>query len=228
MAGDGRWLTVGEACRVLGVSRTTLLAAEETGAVVPIRTPGGHRRYAAAELRRHLGGSVPGPEPRPAPAADPAALDDAAVAATVRAAVRPLAHALDAECAGLYRCHAGDLRFAGAFGVPRWLAERLADAPPPAAVAAALGAVHARPFDPAATGFPDPRSAGHGAAVGLHAEGRPLGLLFLVARPGPGPLPAELRVVDAFAEVLALLLASLARTAEAEGRLSRIAALTRG
>ena len=40
--------------------------------------------------------------------------------------------------------------------------------------------------------------------------------------------PTNWDEVDAFAEVLALLLASLARTAEAEGRLSRIAALTRG
>ncbi len=148
----------------------------------------------------------------------------------MRAAVRPLAHALDGESAGVYLAQ-GDapgrtgLRFAGAFGIPRWLGERLAGAPPPAEVAAALPALRARPFDPATTGFPDPRSRGHGAAAGLHAEGRPLGVLFLVTRPDRGLLAGELRVVEAFAEVLALLVASRARTTVLAGRLERISGL---
>ena len=44
------WLTIGEACRVLGISRTTLLAAEDAALIAPARTPGGHRRYPADEV----------------------------------------------------------------------------------------------------------------------------------------------------------------------------------
>ena len=130
MTGSGaRRLTVGEASRALGMSRTTLLAAEEAGLLVPIRTPGGHRRYDPADLDRFLGRA----RPAPAPAAVGPAPDAVHLVPAVRAAVRPLARALDAESAGVYL--AGDgagLRFCAAAGVPRWLAERLADTPAPA------------------------------------------------------------------------------------------------
>ena len=49
-----QWLSVSEAGRALGLSRTSLLAAEEAGLLASVRTPGGHRRYRAAELRRYL------------------------------------------------------------------------------------------------------------------------------------------------------------------------------
>jgi excisionase family DNA binding protein len=49
-----RWLTVGEASRVLGLSRTTLIGAEDSGHLHPIRTPGGHRRYRGDDLQRYL------------------------------------------------------------------------------------------------------------------------------------------------------------------------------
>ena len=223
---DSHWLSVGEACRALGVSRTTLLAAEDTGRIAPVRTPGGHRRYAAAEVRRYLGagGARPGAL-EPAPAAPAGPVDDVELAATVRAAVRPLAHALDGECAGLYVHRAAGLRFAGAFGIPRWLTERLAGAPAPPEVVAALPAARARLFDPAVARFPDARSTGHAATVGLRGPDRPVGVLFLVTRATTGLLPAELRIVEAFADVLALLVASRTRAAALEQRLERIAGL---
>ena len=43
-----RWLSVSEAGRALGLSRTSLLAAEEAGLLASVRTPGGHRRYREA------------------------------------------------------------------------------------------------------------------------------------------------------------------------------------
>ena len=45
MATPERWLSVSEAGRALGLSRTSLLAAEEAGLLASLRTPGGHRRY---------------------------------------------------------------------------------------------------------------------------------------------------------------------------------------
>lgn len=54
----GRWLALGEASRFLGVDMTTLRRWADAGQVQTFRTPGGHRRFAAADLadfvrRRH-------------------------------------------------------------------------------------------------------------------------------------------------------------------------------
>ena len=53
-----RLLPIGEACLYLGVSRATLLNAEEQGLIRPARTPGGHRRYGKEDLDRLLQHSV--------------------------------------------------------------------------------------------------------------------------------------------------------------------------
>jgi hypothetical protein len=170
-----QWLSVSEAGRALGLSRTSLLAAEDAGLLASVRTPGGHRRYRPAELRRYLraagagseviegpagvadaGGRALGPGVARGAAVDPAAgrclaLD---LATALRAAVRPVARALAAECAGVYLLQDGALRFCAAAGVPRWLAERLTAADAPAPVVAARNAARPQRFDPAAAAFP--------------------------------------------------------------------------
>ncbi len=55
-----RWLAVGSASHFLGVDATTLRRWADAGQVQTFRTPGGHRRFAAADLsefvrRRHSG-----------------------------------------------------------------------------------------------------------------------------------------------------------------------------
>lgn len=226
----GRRLTVSEASRVLGLSRTTLLAAEEAGLLAVQRTPGGHRRYDPAELRRFAERTGAGTwEPAASDPPDPGSCTDAdapAIAATVRSALRPLAHALETESAGLYLLASGEPRFTAGFGIPRWLAERLAAAPPPPPVTEALGARRACPFDAAETGFPEARSTGHGVAVAVHRDGAPLGALFVLGRRDP-LAAAEIRVVEAFGDVLAMLVADERRIVELERRLEAIAALAR-
>jgi hypothetical protein len=238
LACQERWLSVSEAGRALGLSRTSLLAAEDAGLLAPMRTPGGHRRYRPAELRRYLQSAGAGPaegawptDPAPAvPGPDPDvqrifALD---LATALRTAVRPVARALGAECAGVYLCDDGGLRFCAAFGVPRWLAERLAagEAPPP--VRQARDARRPQLFDPAAAAFPEPRSTGQGIAAALpgnpHAE-QAVGVLFVVVAAETPPTPAELRTVDAFAELLALTIADRSRINALEHRLAAIATL---
>ena len=127
-----RWLSVSEAGHALGLSRTSLLAAEEAGLLAPVRTPGGHRRYRPAELRRYLRAAGADPadaawsaDPTPAdtdPDPDAQRLCALDLATALRTAIRPVARALDAECAGVYLCDEARLRFCAAFGVPRWLA----------------------------------------------------------------------------------------------------------
>jgi excisionase family DNA binding protein len=220
-----RWMTVSEAAHALGMSRTTLLAAEEAGLLTPLRTPGGHRRYRADELTRYLQRSGSGPLAPAAPDPDPAppAATPSLVAA-LRTALRTVAQALDADSAGVYlRDPTGALRFTAAFGVPRWLAERLATehAPTPVADAATTGRPHL--FDAATAAFPEPRSTGHGLAVALP---RGDGTLFLVRPTGRELLPGELRVVDALRELLASTVEDQRRIAALEARLARIAELS--
>ena len=49
---ESEWLGLGEASRVLGVNESTLRRWADAGLVQTFRTPGGHRRFAAADLRR--------------------------------------------------------------------------------------------------------------------------------------------------------------------------------
>lgn len=50
----GDWLTLGEAARLLGVDETTLRGWADAGKVAVFRTPGGHRRFNATDLRTLL------------------------------------------------------------------------------------------------------------------------------------------------------------------------------
>lgn len=52
---NGRWLTIHEACTLLGVDQSTLRRWSDAGKVPVFRTPGGHRRYAEDDLRALLG-----------------------------------------------------------------------------------------------------------------------------------------------------------------------------
>ena len=54
-APGGGWLTIQEACAFLGVDQSTLRRWSDTGKVPVFRTPGGHRRYAEADLRALVG-----------------------------------------------------------------------------------------------------------------------------------------------------------------------------
>jgi excisionase family DNA binding protein len=46
-----RWLTLGQACRVLNVDESTLRRWADAGQVRTFRTPGGHRRFAEDDVR---------------------------------------------------------------------------------------------------------------------------------------------------------------------------------
>lgn len=52
-----RWLSINEACALLGVDQSTLRRWSDAGKVPVFRTPGGHRRYAENDLRALIGAS---------------------------------------------------------------------------------------------------------------------------------------------------------------------------
>ncbi len=60
--GEGRWLSIQEACVKLGVDQSTLRRWSDAGKVPVFRTPGGHRRYAEADLRTLVGANGRRPE----------------------------------------------------------------------------------------------------------------------------------------------------------------------
>lgn len=61
---QGAWLTITQACEYLGVDPSTLRRWTDAGKVPVFRTPGGHRRYAEADLRAFVG-EGPRPQTRP-------------------------------------------------------------------------------------------------------------------------------------------------------------------
>jgi excisionase family DNA binding protein len=63
-AGRGRWLSINEACALLGVDQSTLRRWSDAGKVPVFRTPGGHRRYAEDDLRSLVGGAKRPERPR--------------------------------------------------------------------------------------------------------------------------------------------------------------------
>ncbi|HXG35863.1 MAG TPA: helix-turn-helix domain-containing protein [Dehalococcoidia bacterium] len=46
-----RWITLGEACNLLGVNESTLRRWADAGHIRSFRTPGGHRRFSEEDLR---------------------------------------------------------------------------------------------------------------------------------------------------------------------------------
>jgi excisionase family DNA binding protein len=58
----GRWLSINEACAMLGVDQSTLRRWSDAGKVPVFRTPGGHRRYAEGDLRNLVGESARRPD----------------------------------------------------------------------------------------------------------------------------------------------------------------------
>ncbi len=53
---QSHWLTLGQACRVLGVDESTLRRWADSGHLRAFRTPGGHRRFVESDVRDLLAG----------------------------------------------------------------------------------------------------------------------------------------------------------------------------
>ncbi len=51
-----RWITLGQACKLLGVNESTLRRWADAGHVRSFRTPGGHRRFSEEDLRSLVAG----------------------------------------------------------------------------------------------------------------------------------------------------------------------------
>jgi excisionase family DNA binding protein len=54
--GPSRWVTLGQACEILGVDESTLRRWADAGRLRVYRTPGGHRRFSLGNLEEMLAG----------------------------------------------------------------------------------------------------------------------------------------------------------------------------
>ena len=63
LPGEGEWLSLRDACRLLDVSDTTLRQWADAGHLRVYRTPGGHRRFLRQDVEALTGSSRPSPEP---------------------------------------------------------------------------------------------------------------------------------------------------------------------
>jgi excisionase family DNA binding protein len=57
-AATTRWITLGQACKLLGVNESTLRRWADAGHVRSFRTPGGHRRFSEEDLRHLVSGQT--------------------------------------------------------------------------------------------------------------------------------------------------------------------------
>ena len=69
-----RWISLGEACRILDVNEATLRAWADRGQVRVFRTPGGHRRFLRDDLDSIAGDGRPSPGRSPSLEDEDAAL----------------------------------------------------------------------------------------------------------------------------------------------------------
>jgi len=229
-----RLLTVGEACQYLGVSRMTLLAAEESGLLAPSRTPGGHRRYDPAELDRFLNRGRPSPASVPV-AGGPPSRQNGPVPVTgssrllLREAIRRLTLLLRADAAGLYLLdERQELGWCTSFGIPQWRTAQLAQSAPPRAVVRALMKRQCELFESSSERFPLPTARGSGAAVPLETGDEPLGVVIVTVGQDRHLLPSEIEIIETAAFYIGVLVRQQRRLDTLEARLASIHHLTAG
>ncbi len=203
------FLSIGDACRYLGVSRMTLLSAEETGLLAPARTPGGHRRYRREELDRFL--SQHGvqhldveetPEPR-----DAAPARVGPQSPLVSDVIRQVVLLLQVEAGGVYLLdEARQLRFAASFGLPHWLTAQLSTKPAPAVLLRSLRLHRHEVFDIAQEHFPQVVGKGQGVAAPLRNGAEIIGVLFAVDGRDRPFFASEVQIVETAALLLGVLI----------------------
>lgn len=234
-----RLMNTREACRHLGVSRMTLLKAEQLGLLSPFRTAGGHRRYAPDELERYLTATRRSAAQRDAfqPAAHDALLprlmeqverQRATLQEMLSEAIRHLVLFLQADSGFIFLLNReGTLKLQAAFGAPHWVVRKVQQ------LAAGAGGPSRRAMltrQPAVYvegegDLPVDLGEGQGVCVPLTYRNETLGVLHVLSVHRHQFFPSEIGVLSTVAIYLASLIVNERLAARYRQRVEELAAL---
>ncbi len=211
-----KYLTIKEACQYLGLSRMTLLEAEERQLIRPARTPGGHRRYRYEDLTGYLAATSPA-NSSPVSASDslfflpstPACQVCSREGLSIEAALRQIVLLLQVEMGGVFTFNENRRRLSlsSSFGIPRWLLTSKITVGLDGVSGRALANLVPVVFDMAESELLLPEvSQGQGLCVPLLAGSEKLGTVQVFASQRRSFFPSEINILTTFAVYLAELL----------------------
>lgn len=239
MVQDKRLLSVKEACKYLGVSRMTLLEAEERGLIAPERTVGGHRRYTVEALRELLKLTRSRHEQRvPMVEAEGtfqlsqfiADLHNRARTPenVLKESLRNLVLLLHVEMGAVYLHDAtGNLRLQAAFGIPHWFLAAMAEVRHDSVSGEVLRRRRFQVYDRrSCTDLPAQLEIGQGLCAPLIYQNEVLGCVHIITRQQHQFFPAEITTVTTIAVYLASLVVNTQLLEQVQTRLRELALLS--
>lgn len=211
-----RFYTVKEACQYLGLSRMTLLEAEERQLIQPVRTPGGHRRYKHDQLIKYLTNVGPnkpqsnaeaGYLPALVPGGSPIQADQLM---SLENALRQIVRLLQVEMGGIFTFNETSRRLAlaSSFGIPRWLLANPITIGLEGVSGHALNRLEPITFDNAESELPlADMQSGQGICAALVVAEQKLGTVQIFSTQRRQFFPSEINILATFAIYLAELIA---------------------
>lgn len=213
-----RLLTVKDACNYLGVSRMTLLKAEEKGLLKPEATPGGHRRYTLESLETYMHSTRAAHEERQfvSPAqggfllpqfisrlsAQPVAPDE-----LLNEALRNLVLLLQAEVGAVFVVdEGGQLRLHASFGIPHWVLKDLTVLGEQSLSTEALRRRQPLVYTTAESEIPLRLEGGQGICAPLIYRNESLGVVHVISSHRYQFFPSEINILATIAVYLASLI----------------------
>lgn len=218
MAYGKRLLSMKEACQYLGLSRMTLIEAEERGLITPERTPGGHRRYTVEGLRAFLKTTQRRYDALPLPPQPQGAFQLTQFIAdvqsrarapdnTLKEALRNLVLLLQLEMGAVYLIDdAGTLRLQATYGIPHWYFAAMTIMGGDSVAGEVLRGRQPRVYDSRARhDLPVQLEFGQGLCAPLIYQDEVLGCVHIIARHQHQFFPSEITIVTTIAVYLASL-----------------------
>ncbi len=206
-----RFLSVSEACQYLGISRMTLLQAEERQLLRASRTPGGHRRYNFDELIRYMAssGTAVSSLDDKLPETQLGDIAKYAQFLSLESALRQIILLLQVEMGGafLFNESRRQLVLNTSFGIPRWLLNREVTVGLDGVSGKVLTNLQPSVFSSTDSELPLVESArGQGLCIPLVAQQEKLGTLQIYSTQRQNFFPSEINIFATFGIFYSMLL----------------------
>ncbi len=228
-----------EACNYLGVSRMTLLKAEDEGFLRPETTPGGHRRYTLESLEMYMRSTRAAHEERqfvsPTQSgfqlpqfisrlnAQPVAPDE-----LLNEALRNLVILLQAEVGAVFVMdEGGQLRLYASFGIPHWVLKDLTVLGNQGLSAEAIRRQQPLVYAAAESEIPLHMEGGQGICAPLLYRDEALGVVQVISSNRHQFFPSEINILATIAVYLASLIVNSQMLAQQQAYLKELSLLNR-